>query len=242
MQKPYPNNDGEYAKKELEKIREEMKKLQHDKVVELSIKFDDDLSSMLVEMAQNCGVSNAEGFVKGLYKDINPIIMKLKYYYNRIRPYQLANILSYPLNPMPTVSGQSPSYPSGHTVQSKVFADVLSFRYPDQQDVLTKFSDKCAKSRCILGVHFPSDEIFGLQLAQGIINDENFKKKYFNANNISEGISQSPIKNYMNHPNQQGGMNRSQRESQVPPKTVNENEVFGGLPEAPTNMPFGPQK
>ena len=127
--------------------------------------------------------------------------MKLKFYYNRIRPYQLANIYKFPLNPMPTVSAQSPSYPSGHTVQSKVFAEILSFRYPDQQDMLTKFADKCSKSRIILGVHFPSDEVFGKQLAQGIINDDNFKNKYFNASKIAKSIgdSKSPIKNYVNN-------------------------------------------
>lgn len=238
MQKPYPNNDGQYAQKELGLIREEMKKLKHDKVVELSVKFDEDLSGMLIETANKCGVSNATKFVSELYKDINPIIMKLKYYYNRVRPYQLANILSYPLNPMPTVSAQSPSYPSGHTVQSRVFAEILSFRYPDQQDMLMKFADKCSKSRIILGVHFPSDEIFGKQLSDGIILDENFKAKYFNANKIAEGVSASPIKNYMQ--NQVGG--QKPNFNPTPPTIVDENEVFGGLPKAPEgNMPFGPK-
>tara|TARA_R100000900_G_scaffold49539_2_gene39791 strand:- start:3131 stop:4030 length:900 start_codon:yes stop_codon:yes gene_type:complete len=238
MQKPYPNNDGQYAYKELGLIREEMKKLKHDKVVELSVKFDEDLSGMLIETANKCGVSNANKFVSELYKDINPIIMKLKYYYNRVRPYQLANILSYPLNPMPTVSAQSPSYPSGHTVQSRVFAEILSFRYPDQQDMLMKFADKCSKSRIIMGVHFPSDEIFGKQLSDGIILDENFKAKYFNANKIAEGVSASPIKNYMQ--NQGGGINPNL--NPTPPTIVDENEVFGGLPKAPEgNMPFGPK-
>ncbi len=102
------------ALKELGLIRDEMKKLKHDKVVELSVKFDEDLSGMLIEMANKCGVANPQEFVQEMYDDINPIIMKLKYFYNRIRPYQLANILSYSLNPMPTVSAQSPSYPSGH--------------------------------------------------------------------------------------------------------------------------------
>jgi hypothetical protein len=239
MQKPYPNNDGQYAHKELGLIREDMKKLKHDKVVELSVKFDEDLSGMLIETANKCGVSNATKFVAELYKDINPIIMKLKYYYNRIRPYQLANILSYPLNPMPTVSAQSPSYPSGHTVQSRVFAEILSFRYPDQQDMLMKFADKCSKSRIIMGVHFPSDEIFGKQLSDGIILDENFKAKYFNVNKIAEGVSASPIKNYMQN---QGGGNKPNLNNPTPPTIVNENEVFGGLPKAPDgNMPFGPK-
>ena len=242
MSKPYPNNDGDYAKKELVEIRDAMKKLQHDKVVELSVKFDEDLSGMLVDTATKCGVSNPQQFVRELYKDINPIIMKLKYYYNRIRPYQLANIVNYPLNPMPTVSSQSPSYPSGHTVQSKVFSDILSFRYPDQQDMLIKFADKCSKSRLILGVHFPSDEIFGKQLSAGIVKDENFKSKYFNVNKIAEPAnnSQSPIKNYMQNQNPKGGMNPNSNPFQSPPPTVNESEIFGGMPKAPENpMPFG---
>ena len=244
MQKPYPNNDGQYALKELGLIRDEMKKLKHDKVVELSVKFDEDLSGMLIEMANKCGVANPQEFVQGLYDDINPIIMKLKYFYNRIRPYQLANILSFSLNPMPTVSAQSPSYPSGHTVQAFVFAEILSFRYPDKEDMLMQFADKCSKSRLIMGVHFPSDEIFGKQLSAGIVKDENFKAKYFTANKIEEGVSssQSPIKNYMNSQNQQGGMNPNNPAFQQPPKVVSEDEIFGGMPKAPSNpMPFGPK-
>ena len=262
MDKPYPNNDGTYAAKELKDIRKDMEKLQHDKVVELSIKFDEDLTHMFIDTAQKCGVANPVGFITELYEDINPIIMKLKFFYNRIRPYQLANIYKFPLNPMPTVSSQSPSYPSGHTVQSRVFADILSFRYPDQQDMLMKFADKCSKSRCILGVHFPSDEVFGKQLAAGIVKDDNFQNKYFNASKIAETVndSRSPIKNYVNNnPNTENffdanegnygisnsvGGNPNQRQAPnkfSPPATVNEDEVFGGLPKAPEGgmPPFG---
>lgn len=247
MDKPYPNNDGNYAQQELEQIRKDMQKLQHENIVDLSIKFDEDLQGAFLDAAQKCGVPNASEFIKELMDDINPIIMKLKFYYNRIRPFQLANVLSFPLNPMPTVSAQSPSYPSGHTVQSRVFADVLSFRYPDQQNVLDEMADKCSKSRIILGVHFPSDEIFGKQLAAGIVKDENFRKKYFDAKKIKEGVSDSPIKNYARN-NPESGIpefvNRNPQPRQgadlyTPPKTVNEDEIFGGMPKAPEGgMPF----
>ena len=40
MDKPYPNNDGNYAYKELEQIRKDMEKLQHENIVDLSIKFE----------------------------------------------------------------------------------------------------------------------------------------------------------------------------------------------------------
>ncbi len=89
------------------------------------------------------------------------------------------------------------------------------------------------------------------------------KNKYFNASKIAESIgdSKSPIKNYVNNnpgtenyfDSQQdyGISNAVQNSPQgnqgqtpnrfAPPKTVNENEVFGGLPKAPEGgmPPFG---
>ena len=271
MDKPYPNNDGSYAKEELEKIRNSMQKLQHDKVVELSIRFDEDLENVLAETAEKCGVENPRVFIKELFKDINPIIMKLKFFYNRIRPFQLANVLSFPLNPMPSVSAHSASYPSGHTTQCQVFASVLSFRYPGNEDMLQKFAEKCSASRLILGLHFPSDSVFGKQLAQGIINDENFKAKYFSAQKIGESMGNKP----QNEPldgitPRQGGFDLPQFNKPERPSmntqthhseedifggainTNNENinqnmeddsGVFGGIPVAPTTpFPGGPPR
>ena len=185
MTKPYPDNDGKYAQNELVSITESMKKLEHEKVITMSFGFDEDLKGMCEDMANKCGIENSEAFVKSVFDDIGGIIMKLKFFYNRIRPYQLANIYKYPLNPMPTVSSQSPAYPSGHTIQSKVVADILSFKYPDQSSALENFADKCSQSRLILGVHYPSDAVFGLQIASVIGKDEGFRQKYYNQKILS---------------------------------------------------------
>ena len=244
MEKLYPNNDGEFAKKELGEISQEMTKLQHQKVVELSVKFDEDLRGMMVETAHKCGVDNPTKFVQELMDDIDSIIMKLKFFYNRIRPFQLANVYGYALNPMPTVSSQSPSYPSGHTIQSRVFADILSFKYPDQHDMLDKFADKCSKSRIILGVHFPSDEVFGLQVATGIVRDKHFKEKYLSAqkvnqSNLSNQANQDFDAHNRNHYGGEvfGGMpQKGVPEVKVPGE--DESGVFGGLPVAPQGNPM----
>ena len=234
MDKPYPNNDGEYAKNELRQIKKEMSKLAHEKVVAMSIRFDEDLYGMCVETSEKCGVPNPEEFVKSVFDDINSIIMKLKFYYNRIRPFQLANVYGYQLNPMPTVASQSPSYPSGHTIQSKVIADILTFRYPDKQDMLEKFADKCSKSRIILGVHFPSDEIFGLQVSAGIIKDENFINKYFVANKINDVQENNP--NTTSHNIPQFARKHQQRSEMPDLSRVSDvgngdpSGVFGGIP------------
>ena len=144
---------------------------------------------------------------------------------------------------MPSVSSHSPSYPSGHTTQSEIFANVLSFRYPAHQDMLQKFADKCSKSRLILGVHFPSDAVFGKQLAAGIVRDENFKEKYFNAKTIGDSVETQE-----NIP-PPGPAPLSESEEVFgghPTQTQNENTntdmddgsgVFGGLPKIPTGPP-----
>ena len=242
MDKPYPDNDGKYAQSELTKISEQMKNLEHTKVIEMCFKFDEDLSGMCQDIAKQCGVANPKEFVNSVFSDIDSIILKLKFFYNRIRPFQLANIYQYPLNAMPTISAQSPSYPSGHTIQSKVIADILSFKYPEHSSTLEKFAGKCSKSRVILGVHFPSDEVFGLQVATAIIKDDNFRKRYL----VHQTIEDSGARN-QHQQSQQQQQQQSQMNSQEifggmpeqPAKThqhLDESQVFGGLPTKPPNQ------
>ena len=76
---------------------------------------------------------------------------------------------------------------------------------------------------------------------------ENFRSKYFDAKKIKEGISDSPIKNYARNNPDSGIPEFVNRNPQprpgadlyTPPKTVNEDEIFGGMPKAPEGgMPF----
>jgi hypothetical protein len=251
MKKPYPDNDGKYAQNELVKITESMKKLEHEKIISMCLGFDEDLKGMCEDMANKCGMENSQQFVKSVFDDIGTIIMKLKFFYNRIRPYQLANIYQYPLNPMPTTSAQSPSYPSGHTIQSKVIADILTFKYPDQSSPLEKFAEKCSESRLILGVHYPSDSVFGLQIASVIGKDEGFRQKYYNQkvlsseNNHLDAYPEQPPQqpqpgSHPHHPmrpNDRGPQNKGPFNNSLG-KTQNlgagdESGVFGGLPTQP---------
>tara|TARA_R110001599_G_scaffold283280_2_gene485154 strand:+ start:15 stop:935 length:921 start_codon:yes stop_codon:yes gene_type:complete len=244
MDKPYPNNDGNYAKEEIKKILSEMGNLAHSKVVELSLKFDEDLNTVMMETAQKCGVGEPEKFVRELVTDISGIIMNLKYHYNRIRPFQLSNVYGINLSPMPSCSANSPSYPSGHTLESRVFAEILSFRYPEHQDMLKKFAEKCAMSRIILGLHFPSDNVFALQVSAAILKDKNFRGKYLNVKKINEesNTQNQNSRPVSNHQGPTSGGNWSQEEifGGMPETTkvdsnFNESEVFGGIPIQPGN-------
>ena len=233
MDVPYQNNDGDYASTELKQVQTSMQKLAEEKIVRMCISFDEDLNGMMKDVAEKCGVVRSKEFVNELNKDLGSIIMKLKFYYNRIRPFQLANIYAFPLNPMPSPSAHSPSYPSGHTIQAKVFADVLSLKYPDSQPTLDKFAKQCMTSREILGLHFKSDNLFSLQVCEKIMEDKNFRNKYIKQNNIGESVSEAvrQPQNQLTPEDVFGGMpdephpNHNQM-------NVSGDEVFGGMPQA----------
>lgn len=100
----------------------------------------------------------------GMYWTIhNPLVHSMiigtKLYYNRARPYQVANI-----NTLPSVSGNTPSYPSGHAVQAFALAKRLTKQFPEKSNEINKLAEKIAKIRMIGGVHYPTDQKYSRQL------------------------------------------------------------------------------
>lgn len=89
------------------------------------------------------------------------ILIKLKYKYNRPRPFQLAPALGIELKSAHAFTANTPSFPSGHAAQSKLVANVLSKIYPVHHDAFQAISEKISYSRYIGGLHFPSDIEYG---------------------------------------------------------------------------------
>lgn len=110
--------------------------------------------------------------------DVLPVITKLKYYFNRPRPSQLA--LYYNLKLFPTYSyfTSSPSYPSGHCTLSQVIGIVLGNHYPHTWGVMQTFMKDVAESRLHMGVHFPSDNNAAILTARAITSSPEFRVKY----------------------------------------------------------------
>jgi membrane-associated phospholipid phosphatase len=116
--------------------------------------------------------------MKDIHNDITPLIVKLKYSYQRIRPNQLAYMLQMRLYPYKSNFSDTPSYPSGHTIQAKVYCEVLSNKYPQYHHQLISLADDIANSRLYMGVHYPSDNKFGKYVSDLILNHPEFKTKY----------------------------------------------------------------
>lgn len=116
--------------------------------------------------------------VEGIIKDTLPLLLKIKYHYNRPRPCQLAVYLDVPLYKYPSLSDDSPSYISGHVFQSKIICEVLGNHYPSSYKLFSQIQGDIAKSRLGLGLHYPSDVEMAEFAAEKVLKNKEFMMKY----------------------------------------------------------------
>ena len=90
--------------------------------------------------------------------------------FQRIRPWQLAEELGMEINQMdfPSDSMQTPSYPSGHSLQSRLVAEYYIKKYPEHRKGLIAAAEECGQGRVKAGWHFPSDHDVGVLIATEI--------------------------------------------------------------------------
>lgn len=92
------------------------------------------------------------------------IALFLKFFYNRARPFQVANIK--PLHS--TTSTLTPSYPSTHAMQAYALAKSLTKKYPEKANKINELAERIADIRRIGGVHFPSDKDFAKRIVRSV--------------------------------------------------------------------------
>ena len=102
--------------------------------------------------------------IKELINDSRPIIKKLKNYFNRPRPKKLAKNFGIKLEDIELESMKTPSYPSGHSTQGYLIAEVLKDKYPNKSKELDKKAKDISDSRNIARAHYKSDSDLGKKL------------------------------------------------------------------------------
>ena len=121
-------------------------------------------------------------YLGNISEELGALIMQLKNQYQRARPYQYALYGNQKLNPYTTFSGNTPSYPSGHACSIYFIGKILCFHYEEKEEEINKLISQVIESRIILGLHFKSDNNFGLEIAKTLLEKEDIKKKYFDEN------------------------------------------------------------
>ena len=173
-----PKVDSKEFEAELKHVKSAAKFLQGDPSLEATIKEQDkDLIKPFTDYADENNLSVDETFLDKLAEDVVSIVMFWKYKYNHPRPYQFDG---YP--EMENTTADTPSYPSGHSAQTKVIGEVLARSYPKHADDFRRIGDNIEVNRVIAGWHYPVDHTTGQDLADQIIeklpdNVEMFLKK-----------------------------------------------------------------
>jgi acid phosphatase (class A) len=102
--------------------------------------------------------------IKKLINESRPIIKKLKNYFNRPRPKKLAKNFGIQLKDIELESMKTPSYPSGHSTQGYLVAEMLKDKYPNKVKELDKKAKDISESRSIARAHYKSDSELGKKL------------------------------------------------------------------------------
>lgn len=101
------------------------------------------------------------------------ITTMLKRIYNRARPALIAPEVINEGNGtlLRSDSAATPSYPSGHAVQTYYLAKVLSRKFPAKTHAIMEVATKCANIRIMAGHHYPSDRDFGWWVVDHYLTD-----------------------------------------------------------------------
>lgn len=178
---PYPENDSDKSLAELNDLVALVERIsQNQEIVNRFIAYDSEMEYGIAYALSKAGEDKEKvlELIKQVKQDINPLLVKIKFYYQRIRPYQLAMYRNVPLYPFRSVAADSPSYPSGHAFQSCVYLQVLGNKYPTHYKLIQELCNDIVWSRMYLGQHFASDCDFSVYMADAVCNHPEFKRKY----------------------------------------------------------------
>jgi hypothetical protein len=122
------------------------------------VKKYDDIESAFKKTAEEQGVKDYDKKIAAkLIKESAPVILELKKHHDRKRPYELdKNLKAIVLKSM-----QTPSYPSGHSVQGVLIAKALGNKHPKAKSAFAKTGQNISYSRRVARAHYKSDSKLG---------------------------------------------------------------------------------
>lgn len=173
-------NDSELVKEELNEISDALAVVsqpENQNYLKRYLAYDRNLIQALSSIFKQKDIE-VEETITEIVKDIQNLIYKLKFNYQRPRPYQLAQYYKLKLFPYKSHSAHTPSYPSGHTVEAIVILNVIGNKYPIEYQYCKELIEDISYSRIYLGHHYPSDNEGGKEIAKAILKHPEFTKKY----------------------------------------------------------------
>ena len=126
------------------------------------VKKYDDIEAAFKKTAKEQGIKDYDKNIAAkLIKESAPVILKLKKYHNRPRPYDLDSSLKA----VKMKSMNTPSYPSGHSAQGILIASALKGKY-GKGSAFMQTAKNISDSRNIAHAHYKSDSVNGTELGK----------------------------------------------------------------------------
>jgi hypothetical protein len=179
----FPENDSNNTRSELNDLVQKVLILQtgeDTKILERYFRYDQSLINFYNAVRFD-SKEEAEEYQKiliGVFNDVLPLIFKLKFHYQRPRPFQLANYHKLKLFPFHSYSADSPAYPSLHACMAHVLAVVMANRYPTAAKYFRDVANDISISRQYLGVNYKSSMDAGILVAGKVLDNDEFVSKY----------------------------------------------------------------
>jgi len=126
------------------------------------VKKYDNIEAAFKKTAKEQGIKDYDKNIAAkLIKESAPVILELKKYHNRKRPYDLDSSLKA----VKMKSMNTPSYPSGHSAQGMLIASVLKDKY-GKSSAFMQTAKNISDSRNIAHAHYKSDSVKGTELGK----------------------------------------------------------------------------
>lgn len=177
----FPHNSSEATREELNSIIKKIDELKIDTEVQKRyLSYDKQLVVYLTSLllTDEAEMQKIKGIVTSILNDTNPLLYKLKFFFQRPRPSQLATYYKLKLFPFESFSANSPSYPSGHAYTAKIICEVLGNKYPQLYSFFEQMIQDICYSRIYMGLHFQTDIDVGIYAAEKVLDNQEFKIKY----------------------------------------------------------------
>lgn len=155
-----PANDSSITKQELQQVKKISSERTESDLI-LIKRTDEDPSITLKDILKKNNLTFPKEEFDRLYRTLEPIILYLKEYYARARPYTIDPTI----NAIDSKTHENYlSYPSGHVAYAALSEKILSEKYPQHKDEFKKAVDDVGRARILMGVHYASDNTASIKL------------------------------------------------------------------------------
>lgn len=155
LRKPYPNSSRQTYNELLEVY--DRSKQRSIKDIDIIKKIDQNANFFLYELLNKLNIKFPNDIFQEMYSIIKPILKNTKNTFNRARPYQLDKAYNLEIDVIVTETHHTPSYPSGHTLYTRLACNIINDQYPNLKNELNKITKITTESRISQGVHYRSD-------------------------------------------------------------------------------------